>query len=136
MDTNNRPESQQSAAERVRGDIVTDARVIDRLESLAWQRDHSDGFEDAAEQLAEQLAERVLSVDIIRTVDVTLATGGPAYGIRWEIAPNGFGEWSPTGPGRVWHQDWFTSKGFAELPDDVSESLFRRFGLEYIGEEN
>lgn len=128
-----RPETMQEAAQRIRERLTNDANRARRLRELG-DRSGYDGFYDAADEVDP--AQSALSVDMTRTVDVLLGTGGPAYGVRWEVEWNErWHGYRPTGPGRVWFQDWFTSKSFVELDDDTSEYLFESFGVEYVSDK-
>lgn len=119
---NERTMTMQQHAERERNELAASFKRAARLDALGRA-------DDAAEALRDEMRERVLSVEMRVTLDVVLYTGGPAGGVEFDVRQDG-DTWELI-RARVWHQDWHTSRGYAELDDDTASALFDAWGLEY-----
>jgi hypothetical protein len=115
-------ESMQAIARRERDAIITTLTRAARLDATGRA-------DDAAQALRDELSERVLSIDLRVKLDVTLYTGGPAGGVEFDVRQDG-DTWELI-TARVWHQDWGTARGYAEMTDDEAQALFDAWNLEY-----
>jgi hypothetical protein len=78
---------------------------------------------DMADRLRDAIAEAPLCVDVIKTIRVTIGTGGPAYGVD-------FTERGAT----VWHQDWFIERQHVDLSEDAAQMLADAWGIDLDAE--
>lgn len=109
----------------------------EHAESLAEDVRRLIAFEDAGkgdwkavEEFREGLEQRNYGAGVKFTIEVTMYGGGPAGGIEFDCSE---GRWGlECGSARVWHQDWFQPKGWADLDDDVAQRLWNMWGLEYL----
>lgn len=120
--TDTRERTQQEQARELARDLERHIEVMDRLQGLNGRAD------DAYDEMHDEIAERPLCADLRITIDVTLGTGGPASGVEFDCERETYGlDWTSA---RVWHQDWFTSRGYAELDTDTAQRLWDIWGLE------
>lgn len=105
------------------------AAVMGEEEQTEFEIDDLDELREAAE---ERLDSQNYGADISFTVDVTLYGGGPAGGIEFECGRTQYG--LEMYSARQWHQDWFQSKGWVPVDDEVASYLWERWGLENLME--
>lgn len=94
-------------------------------------RDADEQWDHIVERCEENLRERCYGIDAKIVVTATLYGGGPAGGIDFHCTRERYG--LELDYARVWHQDWFLPKGYADLDNDVAERLFQIWGIEYAG---
>lgn len=87
--------------------------------------------DDAAEELEDEIRERPYGISLSTTIEVELYGGGPAGGIHFEVYRDSPDDPWEYGSARVWHQDWFQPKGWANLDDDVATYLWEAWGLAF-----
>lgn len=135
---------------RIRDMIEEEVLGDDRVRELLERVEDRDGYVDREnewpniiESLRErsgrtddELAEDVLCIEwhgssssnpayggewTVDDVEVTLGTGGPAYGITF----------TDNDDARVWYQDWFTTKEYVPLSSEAAARLSVAYGLEW-----
>ena len=74
---------------------------------------------EMAYKVRDSIAEAPLSVDTIKTIRVTIGTGGPAYGVDFTIHG-----------ATAWHQDWFIERQHVTLDDDTTRMLADAWGID------
>ncbi len=113
-------------AKNLLAELESDVARIERLEGLDGRAD------DAAQELRDRIREHPLEVSAKVTIEVLLGTGGPACGVTFDAEAGPHGVYVPL-RGRVWWQDWFTPRVYANecLTDDIAEQLFEMWGCAY-----
>jgi hypothetical protein len=106
-------------AYRHAADLELECDQIARLVAL------DDRGESAGWAMIEDLEQRPLDVEKICMIRVTLGTGGPAYGVDFDV------DHGLMIRGRAWHQDWFEAKGYADLNYETAEYLWNAWCSHY-----
>ncbi len=107
-------------AMRLRDDLERKARI------LQWMWNHGGDWDQSAAELEQQHLD-ALSVERIITYRVTIGTGGPACGVDY------LGDESS---GRVWWQEWFTEREYADLNTATSEALASSWRVNLLMDED
>lgn len=113
---------------------IVNSAVNDGLMAMPDAEDMEDCLDDyardAQEKMRDDIYEHVLSVEktIIKTY--VLATGGPAYGVEVRYVDY-VGRREEIDSVWFWYQDWFTSKGYYPVPDNMVDVVLDVLGIEY-----
>ena len=103
---------------------------LDRVTRIYRNIANRDDWSKSAEELREALEQRNYGAGVSFVVDVTMYGGGPAGGIEFTCDRGTYGL-EPMSA-RVWHQDWFQPKGYADLDTETMDTLWEVWGLEYL----
>jgi hypothetical protein len=111
MTTTDTERAAQLAAQKHADELTHLAATLAKLDEY--------GKHGMAESLRDALAEAPLSVDTIKTIRVTIGTGGPAYGVDFTVHG-----------ATAWHQDWFIERQHVTLDDDTTRMLADAWGID------
>lgn len=126
--------SMEQCAREFRDELEGELDRIERVRELAVRADHRFGLDEELERLEEEFRERPYGVGTEIIVNVELYGGGPAGGVEFTCQRARYGLEFVSA--RVWHNDWFQSRGWANLSDDVAERMWGAWGLESLTMED
>lgn len=122
--------SMEQCASEFRDELESELERIERVRELADRADHRFGLDEELERLEEEFRDRPYGVSTEIIVNVELYGGGPAGGVEF-TCQRGRHSLEFTSA-RVWHNDWFQSRGWATLSDDVAQRMWDAWGLENL----
>ena len=103
---------------------------IERVREMTERADGRFGLQEELERLQDEWADPPYGVSSKIIMNVELYGGGPAGGVEFTCEKGRHGlEWVAA---RLWHQDWYQSKGYVELDVDLAQQMWDAWGLEYF----